>query len=40
MTENTVPRRVGGILSGLSLLLTLALVFGQRRSGKIGREVT
>jgi hypothetical protein len=40
MTENTVPRRVGGILSGLSLLVTMALLLGQRRSGEIGREVT
>ena len=40
MTENTVPRRLGGILSGLSLLLTLALLLGQRRSGRIESEVT
>jgi len=40
MTENTVPRRLGGILSGLSLVATMALLLGQRRSGKIGREVT
>jgi hypothetical protein len=37
MTENTMPRRLGGILSGLSLLVTMALLFGQRRSGRSGK---
>ena len=38
MSENTAPRRVGGILSGLSLLVTAALLFGQRRSGRSGKS--
>ena len=38
MTENTPPRRIGGILSGISLLATLALCSVEKRGGRISRR--
>ena len=38
MTENTLPRRLGGILSGLSLLVILGLLLAQRARAQIARQ--
>ncbi|MDH7485596.1 MAG: 6-pyruvoyl-tetrahydropterin synthase-related protein [Anaerolineae bacterium] len=38
MTESTPPRRIGGILSGISLLATLVLCSVEKRRGRISRR--